>query len=282
MISETAYAKINFTLSVGNKRPDGYHNIDSLMHSISLCDDITLEKSGEISLTLLEGEAPLGKDNLMVRAAELFFEKTGLNGGVSMTLRKRIPSEAGMGGGSSDAAAVLRGLTCLYEAAISLMILADWGKELGADIPFCILGGAARCQGIGEKLTPLPSWEGLPLVITRPPVSVSTGKAYGLLDHMVKRPGNTTGEAVKALEEKNLPALREALSNDFEAGLFPVEPILWEASAYLRTLTPASLMTGSGSAFFLLCENEKEQRALYERIRKEKPGWFVAMAETVE
>ena len=107
MIIETAHAKINFTLSVGSKRADGYHSIDSLMHSISLSDRITLTKAEAITLSVTEGEAPLGRENLMVRAAERFFEETGLSGGVSMTLAKRIPSEAGMGGGSSDAATVL-------------------------------------------------------------------------------------------------------------------------------------------------------------------------------
>lgn len=279
MITENAYAKINLTLSVCEKRADGYHNIDSLMHSITLSDTVTLEKADGITLSLTEGDAPLGRENLMVQAAELFFKKTGISGGVSMTLAKRIPSEAGMGGGSSDAAAVLRGLARLYGPEISLETLAAWGKTLGADIPFCVIGGAARCRGIGEKLTALSPWAGLPLVITRPPISVSTGKAYGLLDRMTKRPRNTTEEAVRALAERNPAALRASLSNDFEAGLFPVEPILWETSAYLRTLAPA-LMTGSGSAFFLLCEDEKEQRALYERIREERPDWFVARAQT--
>ena len=177
MIIETAHAKINFTLSVGSKRADGYHSIDSLMHSISLSDRITLTKAEAITLSVTEGEAPLGRENLMVRAAERFFEETGLSGGVSMTLAKRIPSEAGMGGGSSDAAAVLRGLARLYETDLSLATLARWGASLGADIPFCVAAGAARCQGIGEKLTPLAAWAHLPLVILRPPVSVSTGKA---------------------------------------------------------------------------------------------------------
>ena len=217
----------------------------------------------------------------MVRAAERFFEETGLSGGVSMTLAKRIPSEAGMGGGSSDAAAVLRGLARLYETDLSLATLARWGASLGADIPFCVAAGAARCQGIGEKLTPLTPWAHLPLVILRPPVSVSTGKAYQLLDHMGKRPMDTTPLAIEALSDRDKGALARALSNDFEAGLFPVEPILWETSAYLKTLGRPALMTGSGSAFFVLAKDTKEQVVLASRIRAEQPSWFVEMAETV-
>lgn len=281
MIIETAYAKINFTLSVGSKRADGYHSIDSLMHSISLSDRITLTKAGVITLSITEGEAPLGRENLMVRAAERFFEETGLSGGVSMTLAKRIPSEAGMGGGSSDAAAVLRGLARLYETDLSLETLAAWGSSLGADIPFCVMGGAARCQGIGEKLLPLTPWAHLPLVIARPSVSVSTGRAYQLLDRMTRRPGDTTPLAIEALAGRNRELLSRALSNDFEAGLFPVEPILWETSAYLKMLGRPALMTGSGSAFFVLADDEADQTSLSERIRTEQPDWFVERAETV-
>ena len=174
IITEIAHAKINFTLSVGNKRSDGYHDIDSIMHSISLADTITLKKSNVLTLSIIHGSAPKGKENLMFQAAELFFEKTGLSGGVHMTLDKRIPSEAGMGGGSSDAAAVLRGLNRLYDTNVSRETLAAWSAPLGADIPFCVMEGAARCQGIGEKITSLTPWEGLPLVIVRPNVSVST------------------------------------------------------------------------------------------------------------
>ena len=109
MITEKAYAKINLTLSVGEKREDGYHEIDSVMHSISLCDEVTLTEAGGISLSIKEGLAPGGKANLMWEAAGLFFRETGFSGGVHMELVKQIPSEAGLAGGSSDAAAVLRG-----------------------------------------------------------------------------------------------------------------------------------------------------------------------------
>ena len=121
MIAEKAYAKINLTLSVGEKREDGYHEIDSVMHSISLCDEVTLTEAGGISLSIKEGLAPGGKANLMWEAAELFFRETGFSGGVHMELVKQIPSEAGMGGGSSDAAAVLRGLNRMTGQQLSFL-----------------------------------------------------------------------------------------------------------------------------------------------------------------
>ena len=182
MITETARAKINLTLWVGRKRPDGYHSIDSVMHSISLSDEITLEKSNEILLTVLEGDAPAGQENLMVRAAEAFFAVTELEGGVFLTLKKRIPSGAGMGGGSADAAAVLRGLSKAYEHPLSKEDLLKVAARIGADVPFCVEGGASRCQGIGEILTPARAWEGLPLVIAMPPLFMPTGPAYQKLD----------------------------------------------------------------------------------------------------
>ena len=280
MIQETAYAKINLTLSVGQKRTDGYHDIDSVMHSISLSDTITLEKADTTTLTVVKGSAPEGRDNLMVKAAELFLREKRLPG-VSMTLAKEIPSEAGMGGGSSDAAAVLRGLSALYETGDPPETLAALGAALGADIPFCVLAGAARCEGIGEKLTPLPSWPGLPLLIVRPQTSVSTAKAYAAIDARGSRPENATALCVKALETRDKNLLLSSLSNDFESALFPTHPILCETARTLRALSRPVLMTGSGSAFFLLLENKKEGEALRETLKRDHPLWFVETAETV-
>lgn len=281
MIEETACAKINLTLSVGEKRSDGYHTIDSIMHSISLCDDITLERAEGISLTIVEGRAPSGKENLMVKAAELFLREKGISGGVRMTLAKHIPSEAGMGGGSSDAAAVLRGLARLYGTGDGLETLAAMGASLGADVPFCVQGGACRCEGIGEVLVPLTPWPGLPLLIVRPETSVSTGEAYRLLDGRDKRPKDRTEDSMKALADRNRQELYESLSNDFEDALFPKNEVLEETSSILHSLGRPTLMTGSGSAFFLFPKDREEGKALAEDIKKSHPSWFVETAETV-
>ena len=281
MITETAQAKINLTLSVGEKRSDGYHTIDSVMHSISLRDFITLERAENISLSIVEGAAPAGRDNLMVKAAELFLREKGISGGVRMTLAKHIPSEAGMGGGSSDAAAVLRGLARLYGTGDSLKTLAAMGKALGADVPFCVLGGACRCEGIGEVLTPLAPWPGIPLVIVRPETSVSTGEAYRLLDGRKERPGDRTKDCMKALAARDREGLYRSLSNDFEDALFPKNKVLGEASSFLHTLDRPFLMTGSGSAFFLFPKDGEEGKTLAETIKKSHLSWFVETAETM-
>ena len=279
MITEKAYAKINLTLSVGERREDGYHEIDSVMHSISLCDEVTLTEAGGISLSIKEGLAPGGKANLMWEAAELFFRETGFSGGAHMELVKQIPSEAGMGGGSSDAAAVLRGLNRM--TGLSLAALADMGARLGADVPFCVAGGCRRCEGIGEKLTPLAGWEGLPLVIVRPGVSISTGKAYGLLDVCPRRRAGTAESCIKALKNKDRAALMASLSNDFEDVLFKAETVLGETFSYLSSLCKKAMMTGSGSAFFLMAGNEVQQRKLAAKIKEERPQWYVGTAETI-
>ena len=280
MITEKAFAKINLTLSVGEKRKDGYHDIDSVMHSISLHDKITLEKSGEISLSITKGSAPPGQENLMWKAAELFFAETGISGGVRMELEKHIPAQAGLGGGSSDAAAVLRGLNRLMKTGLSAEELSDMGKRIGADVPFCITGGCCRCRGIGEKLTKVSGWNGLPLVIVRPSVAVETGKAYAVLDRAEKQTGNKTDACIRALEEKDRKKLAESLSNDFEKALFAEEPVLEETSRRLALFSRPVLMTGSGSAFFVIAESRADRKRLAEEIQKEVPGLFVAEAET--
>ena len=280
MITEKAFAKINLTLSVGEKRKDGYHDIDSVMHSISLHDKITLEKSGEISLSVTKGSAPSGQENLMWKAAELFFAETGISGGVRMALEKHIPAQAGLGGGSSDAAAVLRGLNRLMKTGLSAEELSDMGKRIGADVPFCITGGCCRCRGIGEQLTKVPGWNGLPLVIVRPPVAVETGKAYAVFDRAEKQTENKTDACIRALEEKDRKKLSESLSNDFEKALFAEETVLEETSRRLASFSRPHLMTGSGSTFFVIAESRADRKRLAEEIKKEGPGLFVAEAET--
>lgn len=280
MITEKAFAKINLTLSVGEKRKDGYHDIDSVMHSISLHDKITLEKSGEISLFVTKGSAPSGQENLMWKAAELFFAETGISGGVRMELEKHIPVQAGLGGGSSDAAAVLRGLNRLMKAGLSAEELSDMGKRIGADVPFCITGGCCRCRGIGEKLTKVSGWSGLPLVIVRPSVAVETGKAYAVLDSAEKQTGNKADACIRAVEEKDRKKLSESLSNDFEKALFAEETVLEETSRRLALFSRPLLMTGSGSAFFVIAESRADRKRLAEEIQKEVPGLFIAEAET--
>lgn len=280
MIKEKAYGKINLTLSVGEKREDGYHDIDSVMHSISLHDEITLGKADVLSLDIRSGDAPAGMDNLMMKAASLFLKEKGIKGGVRMTLRKSIPSEAGMGGGSSDAAAVLRGLSRLYETEDTLDMLAAMGEKLGADVPFCVMGGAYRCEGIGERLTAITPWDGLPLLIIRPDVSISTAAAYRRLDEREEKAEDRTELCITALKARDRMLLAESLVNDFETALLPAEKKLKETADLLSSFSRPFLMTGSGSAFFMILEGN-EGDDIREEIKSRHPGWFVEKASLI-
>lgn len=279
-ITLAAHAKINLTLYVGNKRPDGYHDIDSIMHQIALADEITVSASDSLRLTVAEGTAPAGEDNLMWTAARRFLDAASLSKGLSMTLKKRIPSPAGMGGGSADAAAVLLAANAVYDHPLSRDELLSLAAGLGADVPFCLAGGCARCQGIGEKMTPVTPWHGLPLVIVRPAVSISTGMAYAQIDAAPHKRPDTTEQMMQALKEKDISLLSASLMNHFEEGLFPLEDELACTAAALSRFGRPFQMTGSGSAFFLIADNPKEASHIAETISREHPAWYTAVTET--
>ncbi len=278
---EYAYAKINLTLSVLSKRDDGYHEIDSLMHSISIYDSVMIRKAEEMTLAVLGGGAPEGKENLVWRAAELFLEEIQSPDRVVIQLFKMIPSCAGLGGGSSDAAATLRLLNRIYGEPFSLEELANLGARLGADVPFCVMGGAARCLGIGEKLTPVPALPKIPALIVVPPVAVSTKEAYAEIDRRKFTGKYTTEAAVKALFEGNTEALFASLSNDFESALFPVNPVLSKTAKELRKTGCPVLMSGSGSAFCLFAPTAKRNR-LYKTLCDKHPEWNIMICETCD
>lgn len=276
-VTETARAKVNLTLPVLGKRPDGYHEVDTVMHSITLADTVELAPADGLSLAV-EGAAPAGPDNLMWRAAALFLEETGAPG-TALRLVKRLPSEAGLGGGSADAAAVLRGLDRLYGTRLGAARLEAMGARLGADVPFCVASGCARCRGIGDELETLPPWPGLPLLIVKPAVSVSTGAAYGEIDRRGIAGRNTSDAMEAALHARDFAALAASLANTFEDALFPVTPALAAAARELRAFGAPALMSGSGSAFFLLLGGA-ERDAAARTLQSRHPDWFCAPAET--
>ena len=176
---ELAPAKVNLTLDVGARRPDGYHEVVSVMQSVALYDTVTMESgTGEgISLTCDDAAIPADGSNLAWRAAEVFFRTTGVAcDGLHITLEKSIPSQAGLGGGSSDAAAVLRGLRKLYAPELPVEALERMGMELGSDVPYCVRGGTALVQGKGEQLLSLRALPECWFVVCKPQVSFSTAE----------------------------------------------------------------------------------------------------------
>ena len=268
---EKAYAKINLTLAVGEKRPDGYHEVVSVMQRVSLCDTLTAEQTREgITLTCSDPALPSGEENLAHRAASLFFRETGIAGGAALTLEKRIPSQAGLGGGSSDAASALLALRKLYAPALSDTELETMAAALGSDVPFFIRGGTQLATGRGEVLSPLPSLTDGWFVIVKPTESFSTPAMYRRLDEpgsVLVRNSRYMQDAVAA---NNVHAVAAELHNSFER-VVPKDSSLRTIKDALRAHGAlASLLSGSGSAVFGLFDTETAARAAVEALR---PAW---------
>ena len=269
---EKAYAKVNLTLAVGEKRPDGYHEVVSVMQRVSLHDTLTAEQTREgITLTCSDPALPSGEENLVHRAASLFFRETGIAGGAALTLEKRIPSQAGLGGGSSDAASALLALRKLYAPALPDTELETMAAALGSDVPFCIRGGTQLATGRGEVLSPLPPLTDGWFVIVKPTESFSTPAMYRRLDELP--PACTP--PLPPLQD-GLPALAAGLFNRFEAAI-PAGSAVWDIKARLAAHGAlASLLSGSGSAVFGLFDTETAARAAVEALRPAWPEIFLA------
>lgn len=261
-----ANAKINFSLSVCGKRDDGYHLIDTVMHSVGLYDTVFIEKADTVSVIC--GDLPQ-EDNIAFKAAKLFFEKTGVSGGCDIKIIKNIPLSAGLGGGSADAAAVLVGLNKLYNAGLSYENLCDLAVKLGADVPFFIKGGCMRSEGIGEILTPKKPLEKGYILLAKAETKPSTAEMYKQIDSKETVLADTD-TVLSAIGENNLENLSKNLYNAFEA--------VWQDSVVkqelLKTDAKAVALTGSGPTWFAIFETLEEIKAA-ERVLKEKniPCW---------
>ena len=249
-----APAKINITLDIVGTRADGYHLLESLFQSVSIYDTVVAKKAaaGVISLQI-EGDGcdcPVEK-NTAYKAAKVFFEATGIEGGVHLTLTKRIPQQAGMGGGSADAAGVLWALNRLFNTRLTVGQLCEIGLTVGADVPFCVLGGTAFVTGIGEGLQPLPPLPDCYIVVAQPDEGISTKEAYAAVDNatITRRPDNAA--AIAALQADDLSAVCRQAVNVFEVAteLESVAAIRRKMEAYAPL---CSQMTGSGSCVFAI------------------------------
>ncbi|MDR0841603.1 MAG: 4-(cytidine 5'-diphospho)-2-C-methyl-D-erythritol kinase [Christensenellaceae bacterium] len=238
-ITLNAYAKVNITLDVLRRRPDGYHELRSIMHAVSLHDTVTLEPAPSVCVTC---GIYLPPNNTARRAAELFEAHTGH--AARIHIEKRIPSQAGLGGASADAAAVLRGLCHIY-GGVTEPALFDMARQVGADVPFCLLGGCALAEGIGERLTPLPP-AALNLLLVKGEQGVSTAALFGGLRLPLAHPN--TGQALAALQAGELHALCAAAQNALEPAACALVPnIATYKKKLLQHGALAAAMTGSGS-----------------------------------
>ena len=278
-VMELAPAKLNLTLDVGEKLPDGYHNITSVMTSATLQDVVMLERGvGEgITLTCSDPTLACDETNLAYRAAMLFFDQTTVEcDGLHIHLEKRIPMQAGLGGGSSDAAAVLRGLRKLYAPNMKLRELERIAIRLGSDVPFCVRGVTSMVLGRGEQLIPLselpPCW----YVLCKPSESYSTAEMYQRIDEMKPQRCIDTEGMVKALEEEDMQNVISCVGNLFE----DVLPENSEIPAIRRQLTAlgarCACMSGSGSAVFGLFTDEKAAHSACQTLIETYPCTYFA------
>ena len=225
-IEISAYAKINLSLDIVGRREDGYHTVDMVMQSVSLCDRVrvTLNDSGRINLACSKPHIPCDGRNTAFKAAQLFLNVTGLPFGAEIYIEKHVPDQAGLGGGSADAAAVLRAMNRLCAGVLgreplNTAELLYLGMRIGADVPFCVLNGTQRCGGIGEIMVPLAPMEPCTLLIAKPSLCISTPEAYSLVDRMPDGGARYTEAMVRALERRDLPAVARCLGNRFEDAL---------------------------------------------------------------
>ena len=277
-LTELAPAKLNLTLEVGEKRSDGYHEVQSVMSCAALYDEGTLESgtSGGISMTCDCPGLPLDDTNLCLRAAKLFFKKTGIPcDGLHIDLTKRIPMQSGLGGGSADAAAVLRGLRKLYRPEMMIKDLERMAAELGSDVPFCVRSVTAMVRGRGEQLLKLPK---LPLcwfVICKPEFSFSTAEMYAKLDEKEPVSSIDTLGLIKALEYQDMQEISDRLGNCFEGVLEESSEIFAIKNRLLALGARNACMSGSGSAVYGLFTQEDEAKAAAVELQKAYPQtWF--------
>ena len=280
-------AKINLTLHVGPKRDDGYHDVRTLLQSISLHDTLTFStRRGPFALACRAPGVPSDRSNLVWRAAEVLWAALGRTGDprdAHIKLEKAIPSQAGLGGGSADAAAALVGLNKLWGGRFSRRVLMRLGAQLGSDVPFFFQGGTALGIGRGEELYPVDDVERMGVVIIKPSFGVSTGDAYGWLDADRSPTARTSDPEFMDLSrsdsvEVGWPSGPLALSNDLMGPVARRHPAVFEiVSACLSLGTIGAQMTGSGSAVFALFPESVAPKAARQLKR---PDWLVLVART--
>lgn len=254
-ITVEAPAKINLALDIEGVDQRGYHLMRMMMQAVSLCDTVLLEQAEEgIQLFCSDPSLPCDQGNIAFRCAQLFFEHTGILGGVKISIQKEIPQQAGLGGGSADGAAVLEGLNWLYDTGLSLEELCSIGVKVGADIPFCLLGGTARAEGIGEKLTPVASLPDCCIVIAKPKEGISTKEAFAAFDRQGLAPVLDLEEMERHLENQDLKGVCSGLYNVLER-VCPLESVAQIEQMMLASGALGARMTGSGSAVFGIFED---------------------------
>ncbi|MBE6611683.1 MAG: 4-(cytidine 5'-diphospho)-2-C-methyl-D-erythritol kinase [Ruminococcaceae bacterium] len=253
-----APAKINLWLEIKARRPDGYHDIESVMQTVTLCDTLTIDKADAIRIACSDASLDCGEKNLCHRAASAFFAASGIDGGAAIHIEKRIPVAGGLAGGSADAAATLLGLNRLYDAGLCEDALCRIGAKIGADVPFCIKQGISITRGIGDIFADCEKLPPCHIVVACAGEGVSTPWAYGRLDELydfAKRPVSADSFAAR-LREGSLTSIAEGMTNIFEAAVLPVREMAVKIKKIMQDGGALrALMSGSGPSVFGIFDN---------------------------
>lgn len=269
-----AYAKVNLVLDVLRKREDGYHELRMIMQTVDYCDILEIEKKEEPGIDMTCDVPGLATDesNLVCKAAKKMMDAFPITGGVKIYLSKKIPMAAGMAGGSADAAAVLNGMNELFALNASKESLCELGVTIGADVPFCVMGGTVLCEGIGEvmtKLLPMPSCH---MLVIKPDFDVSTGFVYGNLAANSLPYHPDVDGMVSAIEEGDLVKMSGCMGNVLETVTERAYPVIGEIKAFMRGQGALNaLMSGSGPSIFGIFTNKEAAESCGELLKTKYP-----------
>ena len=271
-IQMKALAKINLGLDVLRRREDGYHEVKMIMQTISLHDDLEIRriKTPEIQVKTNLYYLPTNENNLVYKAAKLLMDEFGIKEGVAIQLKKRIPVAAGMAGGSTDGAAVLWGMNQMYGLGLSRQELMERGVKLGADVPYCVQRGTALAEGIGERLSVLPSMPKCTILIAKPGISVSTKFVYENLHANDLKPEQhpDVDRMIEAMKEKNLDLLCERMGNVLETVTIPAYPVIQEIKEHMMACGAAgAMMSGSGPTVFGIFHSPVQAKAAMKDLK---------------
>ncbi|MCR5688124.1 MAG: 4-(cytidine 5'-diphospho)-2-C-methyl-D-erythritol kinase [Lachnospiraceae bacterium] len=264
-----AYAKINLGLDVLGKRDDGYHEVRMIMQTVGLHDELEVERcAGGIEIITDRKDLPIGRDNLIYKAAALMIDEYGLSGGIKVRLTKNIPIAAGLAGGSTDAAAAMKAVSELYGLGLDPKELMKLGVRIGADVPYCLAGGTYLAEGIGEILTKLPACPDWRVVLAKPPVSVSTARIYSLYRAETADHPDIDG-MIRGIEKGDFDTVAKLLGNVLEKVTSSETPYI----GYIKKIMAEGgypLMSGSGPTVFGLFRTDDDAMAAYERLKGEE------------
>lgn len=289
MLHETANAKINLFLDITGRRDNGYHELHSCMQTVGLCDTISAEITAntdktEILLTCSDPTLPTDNRNLVWRAAEAYMAEAGISTyRMEIHIEKRIPVFAGLGGGSADAAAMLRLLNRRFDSALDKEKMIALAARLGADVPFCLTGGTCRCEGIGDILTPVVARPDYTVLVAKNGEGISTAEAFHMLDELYAKEPHRIRQAediYAALASSNPHSLASSMYNAFEEVILPIRPLARELKEIMTAYGAiCTQMTGSGPSVFGIFQSDALAEVCASTLRRK--GIFAAACRTV-